>query len=140
MTLGLFSVSAFSLLNVTFRNELFPHGLLLLESSPLISQHFGRARPLIHPYKSHIYPMPHKPFGDKSHWLYRQNVFRMRMFSSSSTENCLAQDIFILHLNNFNISLSSLSAQSCPFPQTSSQQHNQIGPFNTYFLSIFSFF
>ena len=100
-----------------------------------ISQRFGRARPLIHSYKSQLYPMLQKPFGGKSHWLYHQNVFRMRMFSSSSTEIYLAQDIFVLHLNNFNISLSSLSAQSCPFPQTSSQQHGQTGPFNTYFHS-----
>ena len=122
MTLGLSLCSTFSLLNVMFRNELFPHGLLLLDLLRSISQCFGRARPLIHSYKSQLYPMPHKQFGGKSHWLYHQNVFRMRMFSSSSTENSLAQDIFVLHLNNFNISLSSLSAQSYPFPQTSSQQ------------------
>lgn len=88
-------------------------------------------------FKSPLYPTPHKPFVSKSRWFYLQSVFRMRMFSLSPTENSLAQDFFILYLNNCKISLSYLTAHVLPFlppspSQISSQQHSPIDPFNTY--------
>ena len=46
MTLGLSLCSPFSLLNVMFRNELFPHGLLLLESSPFYLPTFWKGKTL----------------------------------------------------------------------------------------------
>ena len=108
-----------------FRTELFPHSLLLLESSPCHHSVFWKGKKPCVIFKSPLYPTPHKPFVSKSCWFYLQNAFRMRMFSLSPTENSLAQDFFILYLNNCKISLSYLTAHVLPFLPPSLPQPNQ---------------